>query len=600
MMTTRTWTAGALTFLCLLLLSQLPEAALAHRLLLSKPSLLVSQPVASLSGDALEAGPAGDGGALVHMPGEGAAGSRQASFRVVNGETPRQPNRFKHQLGFMPRAGSHGGAMCGASLIRPDAALTAAHCLPDDLTEESVGEMRIFAGGFHSWLSPNSDATKYRVSGVARHPDYSARNSRNDVAIVFLDQCAKLGPDVQPIKLATEEEFLNATGSTWMVSGWGTTEYNANPQMGQDGELPELLQYAHVKYVPAAVCEEELSNAGGLGFRRSVFDEKTAICAGTVPGAVENGYSVPMQDACQGDSGGPLAFNLGNAEHPEDGDSSDDRLVGVVSWGIGCGVQDSPSVYTKVPSFLSWITKELTGTPMKCDGPSELTDGAGPSATPTAPSATPADDPLSGSDDTAAPADAPAGVGPDVTGVSAEGGAGDEGGADEQQQAEEEEAGEDDPSGDLALPGGYSMGTGAGAGDYDTTGDSSATGDESSDVDNWFRFIAQLLAERVGAARANATSPAPAALDAAGPEGTTPKGPGGAAVVTSGPASAAPAAAGGDGASSIMGALNSTVGLPSSAGDAGKVVSSAAGGARAASHILALAAAAAVALLAAL
>lgn len=66
-----------------------------------------------------------------------------------------------------------------------------------------------------------------------------------------------------------------------------------------------------------------------------------------------------MQDACQGDSGGPLVFNLLNKVAPEKGNSQDDRLAGVVSWGIGCGKYRAPSVYTKVPAFLPWIQAQM-------------------------------------------------------------------------------------------------------------------------------------------------------------------------------------------------------------------------------------------------
>ena len=45
------------------------------------------------------------------------------------------------------------------------------------------------------------------------------------------------------------------------------------------------------------------------------------------------------KDTCQGDSGGPLVC--------------DDFLVGVTSFGKGCG--DYPGVYTRVSAFYEWI-----------------------------------------------------------------------------------------------------------------------------------------------------------------------------------------------------------------------------------------------------
>lgn len=45
--------------------------------------------------------------------------------------------------------------------------------------------------------------------------------------------------------------------------------------------------------------------------------------------------------ACMGDSGGPLVL-------------ADGALIGIVSWGVPCGV-GMPDIYTKVSSYKDWI-----------------------------------------------------------------------------------------------------------------------------------------------------------------------------------------------------------------------------------------------------
>lgn len=97
--------------------------------------------------------------------------------------------------------------------------------------------------------------------------------------------------------------------------GWGRTV------SGDPNSLSDILLQVHVPLTSRKECQDAFPSASLI--------TDSMICAG------EKG-----KDACQFDSGGPLLL--------------DGKVVGIVSWGIGCG-EDLPGVYASVGAAANWI-----------------------------------------------------------------------------------------------------------------------------------------------------------------------------------------------------------------------------------------------------
>ena len=104
------------------------------------------------------------------------------------------------------------------------------------------------------------------------------------------------------------------------MTGWGVLHDG-------DNTSPVNLQGATVKLIDKEECVESYGSA---------ITERM-FCAGVDGGGV---------DSCQSDSGGPLQV--------------DGILAGIVSYGFGCALPDSPGVYTNVSVVLDFIN-EITG-----------------------------------------------------------------------------------------------------------------------------------------------------------------------------------------------------------------------------------------------
>ncbi|MDX3055200.1 serine protease [Streptomyces sp. NE06-03E] len=212
--------------------------------------------------------------------------------------------------------GTRAGQFCGGVAIAPSKVLTAAHCLRDDVLGASVTEvrdLRVIAGR-DELSGPGGQEIPVRSSWV--NPGYDPHTNAGDLAVLTLDRAL---PEKSVIPMAGAGNAAYEPGTEATVYGWGdTTGY---------GAYASGLHAATVRVLPDSDCA--WAYPGGT---QGAYDASSMLCAGDTAGG---------RDACQGDSGGPLVAR--------------GRLIGLVSWGSGCGSPGSPGVYTRVSAAIRWM-----------------------------------------------------------------------------------------------------------------------------------------------------------------------------------------------------------------------------------------------------
>lgn len=253
------------------------------------------------------------------LPGTAAAGSARVLVdpllglsRVVGGTEAAQrawPWQGSVQYG-------QGGHYCGATLIHPHWAITAAHCDVSAASDTLVL-------GLNDLRERGGDGQRLQVARVITHSGYGGMPPQNDLALLQLATPAHIGPSVMAVCLPKAGEVFEE-GKMCVTTGWGSTD-------PFDEVYPDQLQQATLPLIG----NEECRKRWGL---EAVVTAKN-VCAGAAGAS-----------SCLGDSGGPLVCHRGGLH----------VLVGVVSWGSETCQPNVPSVYTNIASHTAWIA-EMTG-----------------------------------------------------------------------------------------------------------------------------------------------------------------------------------------------------------------------------------------------
>ncbi|KAJ9579985.1 hypothetical protein L9F63_004368, partial [Diploptera punctata] len=233
--------------------------------------------------------------------------------RIVGGR-PTGLNQYP----WMARLVYDGNFHCGGSLLNGDYVLTAAHCV----RRLKRAKIRVYLGDHDQFQEDESPSIMRGVSTIIRHRNFDIDSYNHDIALLKLRKPVTFTKRVRPVCLP--QPNVDPAGRVGTVVGWGRTAEGGNlAALVQEVEVPilSLQQCRQMKYRPHRITPY-------------------MVCAGR-----------GIHDSCQGDSGGPLLVKSTTEQKLE--------IVGIVSWGTGCGRPGYPGVYTRVARYAEWIKRNI-------------------------------------------------------------------------------------------------------------------------------------------------------------------------------------------------------------------------------------------------
>lgn len=231
--------------------------------------------------------------------------------KIVNGKVvPKWKKRKRYSwYGILHH---NGRFRCGGCYIGGRAFLTAAHCV-DDISDPTKLSVK-----FNNY-SRTGPGMVLKAKKIYIHPNYNPNTFDNDVAVICLEK--------KPRKVKT-------------------MRLNASASRTKKGRKMSVIGYGRIKEGGPLSDKPRQINIT-VSTRENYPSEWITNQMFTASDVNDPGNPNDNEDACQGDSGSPAFVYLRKKRQY--------RVVGIVSWGIGCAVDGFPGVYSKVSSSRKWI-----------------------------------------------------------------------------------------------------------------------------------------------------------------------------------------------------------------------------------------------------
>ncbi|XP_065336904.1 brachyurin-like [Cloeon dipterum] len=238
----------------------------------------------------------------------------ELGMRIIKGRSSSR-GQNPYQVGILIGEDS----FCGGALISGNFVITAAHCLEGNSFTVILGAQN--RSGFET------GRMTIETSRIIMHPKWNSDLVVNDLALLPLPYPIPESNFIKSIRLPKRSSATaSLDNNNVTVCGWGKTS-------DEDAAPASNLACARTRLISNAECTKLY---GSASFK------STNLC----------GRGLNQQSTCSGDSGGPVVLTERD-KLP--------TLIGIVSYGAAASCEDGyPDVFTRVSSYLSWITN-VTG-----------------------------------------------------------------------------------------------------------------------------------------------------------------------------------------------------------------------------------------------